>query len=123
MGNHPKLGHAARLALLGSVLVLGRPALADEARPGELLIYYAYPSMINGAATIDDAAAEFGLYDVAVIGDGLQDGPGDPNPHPDHANTVAIIAHAANRQHHVLWLHRLGSDHQQPHPDRDRTAR
>jgi len=67
---------------------------ADGAvRPGDLLIYYSFPSAINGAATIDAAASEFGAYDYAVIGDGLQDGPGDPNPHPDHANTVAIINH------------------------------
>ena len=63
--------------------------------PGSLLIYYGYPSSINGTPTIAQAAAVFGQYDMAVIGDGLQDGPGDPLPHEDHANTVAIISHAA----------------------------
>ena len=75
------------------VVLLGASALAAAAdvRPGDLLIYYAWPSNINGAATINSAIAEFAQYDVAIIGDGLQDGPGDPLPHPDHANTVQIV--------------------------------
>jgi hypothetical protein len=69
------------------------PSATAQPRPADLLIYYSFPSTINGAATIADAAAEFGVYDYVVIGDGLQDGPGDPLPHPDHANTVQIINH------------------------------
>lgn len=78
---------AARITLVG---LLAATATA-QVRPGDLLIYYSYPSQINGATTISQAAGEFAVYDIAVIGDGLQDGPGDPNPHPDHAATIQII--------------------------------
>lgn len=77
------------------MLALTSGAAWAEVRPGELLIYYSYPSMINGASTNGEAAIEFGCYDIAIIGDGLQDGPGDPNPHPDHANTIQIMSDPA----------------------------
>ncbi|MDZ4700371.1 MAG: T9SS type A sorting domain-containing protein [Rhodothermales bacterium] len=63
----------------------GDPA---SVRPGELLVYYAWPSVINGATTIGQAAAALGQYDYVILGDGLQ-----IDTHPDYANTVAIIAH------------------------------
>jgi len=94
------------LSLMTGMLVLGglfaaRPVLAQP-RPGDLLIYYSYPSSINGAATLGDAINEFAKYDLAIIGDGLQDGPGDPNPHPDYANTAQIVSAAATD--HVIFF-------------------
>jgi hypothetical protein len=77
------------------IFALAGESASAQVAPGELLIYYSFPSAINGAATIAAAATEFGTYDIAIIGDGLQDGPGDPNPHPDHQNTIQIIAHPA----------------------------
>ncbi len=81
--------------LFAGMLVMGLAAstVSAQVAPGDLLIYYSFPSAINGTANIASAAAEFGAYDIAIIGDGLQDGPGDPNPHPDHQNTIQIIAH------------------------------
>lgn len=55
-------------------------------KPKTLLIYYAWPSVINGASSVAGATAEFGQYDYVVLGDGLQ----EPD-HPDHQNTAEII--------------------------------
>ena len=55
--------------------------------PATLAIYYGYPSLINGAASnITAAAAEFGAYDIIVLGDGLE----FPD-HPDHESTHRIL--------------------------------
>lgn len=65
--------------------------IAPGIRPGELLIYYGYPSLINGAVgDVATAAADFGRYEHVVLGAGLED-----VGHGDHANTVAIMSHAA----------------------------
>lgn len=70
-------------------VVVGTPP--QPVAPGELLVYYSYPSLINGAnGDLNDAAAEFAVYDFVVLGDTLQD-----PAHPDHANTVSIINNAA----------------------------
>lgn len=59
--------------------------------PANLLIYYSYPSLINGAnGDIPTAAAAFGNYDVVVLGDGLE----TPS-HPDSANAGLIMQSAA----------------------------
>jgi hypothetical protein len=63
---------------------------APDIRPADLLIYYGWPSVINGAATLDAAAAEFGRYDHVVLGDGLQGA-----DHADRAATIAILNHPA----------------------------
>ncbi|MFN0059744.1 MAG: dockerin type I repeat-containing protein [Planctomycetota bacterium] len=63
--------------------------------PEKLLIFYGWPSTINMTYTVPLAAAEFGVYEHVVLGDGLQDGPSDPLPHPDHQNTIDILQHAA----------------------------
>lgn len=55
--------------------------------PGSLLIYYGWPSLINGSGTAAEAAAQFDAYDYAVLGAGLEE-----TVHPDHANTASIIA-------------------------------
>lgn len=64
--------------------------------PGDLLIYYGFPSAINGAPTVDDAAQDFGQYDIVVIGDCIQEdgssaNPLCPTPHPDNMNVSNII--------------------------------
>lgn len=72
-------------------LLLATTVVATVA-PGDLLIYYGWPSLVNGTGTTGAAATELARYDFVVLGDGLE----RPD-HPDHANTVAIIAmvHAA----------------------------
>ncbi len=77
--------------LLGCLFGLAAPARAGVA-PGSLLIYYGWPSGLNGTFAVATAAAEFARYDHVVLGDGLE-----LATHPDHANTVAILAlvHAA----------------------------
>jgi len=59
----------------------------DDLRPLDLLIFYAWPSTINVAPTPALAATQFADYDVVVLGEGLE-----KVTHPDHLNTVAIIA-------------------------------
>lgn len=58
--------------------------------PKTLAIYYGYPSSVNATFTVSGAAAVFSAYDLVVFGDGLE----DPS-HPDHTNTVNIIADPA----------------------------
>lgn len=54
---------------------------------GTLLIFYGWPSCINGAASVAEAAAQFGNYDYVVLGAGLE-----IPTHPDHENTRTIIS-------------------------------
>lgn len=55
-----------------------------------LLIYYGYPSLINGSVgNAASAASHFMKYDYVVLGAGLED-----PAHPDHANTTSIITTA-----------------------------
>lgn len=87
------------------LLILGGsdPARANL-RPGELLIYYSWPSVINGSnGNVELAAAEFARYDVLVLGDLLE-----KTSHPDHANTVAILAHPALAETQVYGYIDLG---------------
>lgn len=68
--------------------------LAQNARPGRLLVFYAWPSTINGANTnVTTAAGHFGQYTHVVLGGGLQ-----ASSHPDHTRTRNIIAHASTAQ-------------------------
>ncbi len=93
------------LAVMVTLLCLFSPrdAAAASLRPSELLIYYSWPSLINGSTTIDQAATELGRYDVLVLGDLLE-----KSTHPDHANTVAILAHPALSQTTVFGYITLG---------------
>lgn len=72
--------------LAAGLLGLAAPAGAGLA-PGTLLIYYGWPSGINGTFAVAAAAAEFARYDHVVLGDGLE-----LATHPDHAATAAILA-------------------------------
>jgi hypothetical protein len=71
--------------------------------PGSLLIYYGYPSVINGAQTLSQAAAALGSYDDVVLGDGIE-----APAHPDHANTLAILANPAMARTAVFGYIDLG---------------
>ncbi len=64
-------------------------AYATDIQPKSLLVDYSWPSSINGTYTVDGAAADLGQYNYVVLGDGLEE-----TTHGDHANTVAILAHA-----------------------------
>ncbi len=66
-------------------------AVRASVAPANLLIYYSYPSLINGAnGDIPTAAATFGNYDIVVLGDGLE-----TPTHPDSANTGLIMQNSA----------------------------
>ena len=83
-----------RLLLLGCLFLYSVSGAAKT--PGDLLIYYGFPSAINGSATLDAAAQEFGRYDFVVVGDCLQEdgsssNPLCPTPHPDNQNLSNII--------------------------------
>ena len=52
----------------------------------KLLIYYGYPSLVNAASNINQAAQIYSEYDLVVFGAGLE-----VPTHPDHANLVTII--------------------------------
>ncbi len=76
------------------------PFVADHAIvPRKLLIYYGWPSAINGAKNYDDndpqrisvAASEFSAYDYVVLGAHLEE-----SSHGDHKRTLAIIAATHN---------------------------
>jgi len=58
-------------------------------KPKSLLIYYGFPSMINGAKSIDEAVDIFKVYNYIVLGDGLSQ-----ESHSDHLNTLKIILDA-----------------------------
>lgn len=59
--------------------------------PNDVLIYYGYPSLINGAnGDRTQAAQTFGNYDIVILGDGLAD-----STHPDYENTVHIVRDSA----------------------------
>lgn len=89
----PAQGPADTLAVDAATgqLVLADPRTrrygAVPARPAyKLLIYYGYPSLLNGIPTLAGVAQAISEYDVVVFGDGIQD-PG----HPDHANLQVIM--------------------------------
>jgi hypothetical protein len=77
-------------ACLLLVLAIAPRALAWDVTPKKLLIYYGWPSSINATFSVPLAAAEFGQYDYVVLAAGLEQA-----SHPDHQNTVDIMAAAA----------------------------
>jgi hypothetical protein len=79
------------VARIGIALLMA-PAHAlaggGDVGPGELAIYYGFPSLVNGSGgDLSLAASVFASYEMVVLGDGLQD-PG----HPDHSKTRSIIS-------------------------------
>lgn len=55
--------------------------------PARLLIYYGYPSRINGTVSVEGARQHFEAYQLVVIGDKLEQA-----THPDHSPTKEIIS-------------------------------
>jgi hypothetical protein len=93
------------IALTGmNLLVAHEVAFAIPPRiPARLAIYYGYPSLVNGAnGDVEKAASVFSVYDVVVLGDGIEfrdqeSGrfpPGDPE---EHQKALRIIAAVRNR--------------------------
>ena len=80
--------HATWIVAAAFTLAAAGEAGAGDLRPRTLLVYYGFPSSINATFSVPGAAAELGAYDHVVLGDGLEKA-----THPDHANTVAILAH------------------------------
>ncbi|MEZ4651195.1 MAG: hypothetical protein R3E97_20875 [Candidatus Eisenbacteria bacterium] len=89
---HAGLRRAATLAGAALIaLALPPTAHAETFLTRDLLIYYSWPSLINGSGgDVALAAAEFGVYDDVVLGDLIE-----TPEHPDNANTIAILAHPA----------------------------
>ncbi len=71
------------LKLLDSVGLIS----SELKKPKSLLIYYGYPSLINGAKTVSEAVDTFKLYEYIVLGDGLSQ-----ESHGDHQKTAQIIS-------------------------------
>jgi len=57
--------------------------------PLKLAIYYGYPSLVNGATTTQAAVNIFQMYDLLVIGAGLE-----KPTHPDYAKTKLILSNS-----------------------------
>ena len=76
------------LVLLCATKAAAQPPARTSLVPGKLLIYYGWPSAIDGAnGDVAAASRSFEPFDWIVLGDGLQ----DPK-HGDHAKTKQIIA-------------------------------
>jgi hypothetical protein len=66
-------------------------ALLEGPRPGKLLVYYGWPSLINNAkGDLDAAARAFAYYEYVILGAGLE-----VIDHDDHASTVTVIKRIA----------------------------
>lgn len=76
---------------LFAALAAGAACLPSQtpAPPADFAVYYGWPTAVNGAWNTAAAAAVFAAYERVVLGDGLQS-----PAHPDHVNTVAIVAAA-----------------------------
>lgn len=87
----------------GTSATLAIASQSTSLSPKNLLIYYGYPSAINGASSLSQVANTIGSYADVVLGDTLE----DPS-HPDHQNTVAILANPATSHTLVFGYVDLG---------------
>ncbi|MGH0038270.1 MAG: right-handed parallel beta-helix repeat-containing protein [Myxococcota bacterium] len=79
-----------------------------QVAPGSLLVYYGFPSLINGSAgDLDAAAAELAQHDFVVLGAGLERPAGEGGS-DDHEETVAIVAKPALADTRVFGYVPLG---------------
>jgi hypothetical protein len=62
-------------------------------RPGKLLVYYGFPSLVNGAKDLEAAAGMFAQYEYVIFGGGIEidKTEGTDRKHDDHENTMTII--------------------------------
>lgn len=68
-----------------------RQLMTASLAPGNLLIYYGFPSLINNAqGNLSKAASTLGSYSMVVLGDTLE-----LPTNADHSNTQQIIANPA----------------------------
>jgi len=65
--------------------------------PKSLLIYYGFPSLINGAKSIDEAVDTYKLYNYVILGDGLH-----KTTHQEHINTQTLIGHPLMQENKVF---------------------
>lgn len=96
------------LAILFATTAQAQPPKGVSAAPQAMLVFYGWPSTINGAGgNVKQAATEFARYDIVVLGGGLE----SPE-HTDHRNTKAIIAAAAKTRFYgyVPLGNRAGQD-------------
>jgi hypothetical protein len=93
----------AGVALIGTSAAVPPPRAEAATLPGDLLVFSGWPSHINRATTVAEAAADFGRYDFVVLGGGIE----DPS-HPDHARTKAVLAHPAMAGTRVFGYVNLG---------------
>lgn len=71
------------MAILGGLNLLVPQSHPASRVPKRLAIYYSYPSVVNGAAgDVEKAVRAFSVYDVVVLGDGVEfaDQRSDRNP-------------------------------------------
>ena len=62
-------------------------------KPNKLLVYYAWPSVINNSGgDVEEAVSYYAKYDYVVLGAGLEE-----ESHGDHEKTVEIIGHYLTR--------------------------
>ncbi len=77
---------------------------SQEAPLQRLGIFYGWPSLFNGATSLDQAASGLGHYQVVVLGAGLQ----SPT-HGDHAKTRTIIKALGDGETRVYGYIPLGA--------------
>lgn len=83
-----------RRAVAGAAFVVAVAigGTASASNPGRLLVYYGYPSDINGASGDTALAAQqFANYDKVILGQNIE-----LTTHEDHDNTASIIAQTPN---------------------------
>ena len=68
----------------------GRQLMAASVAPKSLLIYYGWPSAINGAANLSQAATTLSQYSYVVLGDTLE-----LSSNGDYGDTKSILANPA----------------------------
>ena len=95
--------HSLLLALTAIWFCLGSTTTCSaDLQPKKLLIYYGWPSSISGTG-VAGAATVFAQYDYVVLGDGLEKA-----NHPDHNNTIAILANPQMANKRVFGYIDLG---------------
>jgi hypothetical protein len=99
------------MAILGGLSMVTPQLQRRSSMPKRLAIYYGYPSVVNGAAgEVEKAAQAFSLYDVVVIGDGVEFADQRPDRSPtgvgadENQKARRIIAELASRRPTVRFF-------------------